>query len=282
MSPSPTKMSIIPAKTAKLPDFGEGCGLFGGGDMEHEILRTGTDADFRAPDAEPGRDVVAGLPALMAAPGFFKEGIRDPGGGPDLALVRVAAELEIDSGGFRFFQMIRLVIKQDSEDACVSDKFCQRFASCICAVVPADDPDGSYVGTFIPEDLDARLLEEAHCAILVTIILVISQHGKHRRLDAPQFFRTLYEAFEPADARRIWEKLELHHTPEAWFPAGHGRDRTVRLHQGVPGKTNWRHRGAESRSRCLVSGQESSSERDRLAVLHWGRKSQAQVFVPGD
>ena len=25
---------------------------------------------------------------------------------------------------------------------------------------------------------------------------------------------SLYEAFEPAEARRIWEKLELHHTPK--------------------------------------------------------------------
>lgn len=39
------------------------------------------------------------------------------------------------------------------------------------------------------------------------IILICDKHNKHN-------ISSLHEAFEPAEARRIWEKLELHHTPK--------------------------------------------------------------------
>ena len=35
---------------------------------------------------------------------------------------------------------------------------------------------------------------------------------------------SLYVAFEPAEAKRIWDKLEFHHTPKHgswWVPSGH-------------------------------------------------------------
>jgi hypothetical protein len=35
---------------------------------------------------------------------------------------------------------------------------------------------------------------------------------------------SLYEAFEPAEARRIARKLELHYPPQAWELVEHGRD----------------------------------------------------------
>ena len=33
---------------------------------------------------------------------------------------------------------------------------------------------------------------------------------------------SLYEAFEPAEARRLWERLEIHHTPKhgSWLNPG--------------------------------------------------------------
>ena len=35
---------------------------------------------------------------------------------------------------------------------------------------------------------------------------------------------SLYEAFEPAEARRIAERLEIHYTPKLWQLAEYGRD----------------------------------------------------------
>ncbi len=36
---------------------------------------------------------------------------------------------------------------------------------------------------------------------------------------------SLYETFEPSEARRLAEKLEIHFRAQAWLLAGHGRDR---------------------------------------------------------
>ncbi len=87
--------------------------LSGVGEMKDEILGAGAEADLRAPDAEAGGDVVAGMAAGMRTPRLFIHGIGDPVGGPDLAAMGMAAELEVDAGGFGFFQMERLMIQQD-------------------------------------------------------------------------------------------------------------------------------------------------------------------------
>ena len=46
---------------------------------------------------------------------------------------------------------------------------------------------------------------------------------------------SLYEAFEPAEARRIAERLEIHYTPKHGSWLQHGRDRDRRDGQAVPG-----------------------------------------------
>ena len=46
---------------------------------------------------------------------------------------------------------------------------------------------------------------------------------------------SLYEAFEPAEARRIAERLEIHYTPQL---AQHGRDRDRRDDPAMPGPPN--------------------------------------------
>ena len=45
---------------------------------------------------------------------------------------------------------------------------------------------------------------------------------------------SLYEAFEPAEARRIAERLEIHYTPKARQLAQHGRDRDRRDDPAMP------------------------------------------------
>src|ERR1700716_1849024 len=47
-----------------------------------------------------------------------------------------------------------------------------------------------------------------------------------------------YEAFAPAEARRILRGLKFHYTPQACQLAQHGRDRDRRAPQPVPGSKN--------------------------------------------
>ncbi len=52
-----------------------------------------------------------------------------------------------------------------------------------------------------------RELVEVHFPAAERIVLVLDNLNIH----APA---SLYEAFEPADAKRLWDKLEVHHTPK--------------------------------------------------------------------
>ena len=79
---------------------------------EHQILRAGADADFRAPDAQAGADVVASVATGVMAPGFLEHGIGDPGNRPELAAMGMSAELEIHSGLLGFLQMEGLMVQQ--------------------------------------------------------------------------------------------------------------------------------------------------------------------------
>jgi transposase len=61
----------------------------------------------------------------------------------------------------------------------------------------------------------------------------------------------LYQAFPPAEARRILRRLEFHYTPQARQLAQHGRDRDRRAARSVPGSQNRRARAPRPRNRRL-------------------------------
>jgi len=61
----------------------------------------------------------------------------------------------------------------------------------------------------------------------------------------------LYEAFAPAEARRILRRLEFHYTPQACQLAQHGRDRDRRATRSVPGPQNRRPKAPRQRNRRL-------------------------------
>jgi len=79
--------------------------------MQHQVFGAGADADLGSPDAQAGAYVILGVAAAVMPPGFLVHGIRHPGQRPNLAAVRVPAELEIDARLLRLFQMIRLVVQ---------------------------------------------------------------------------------------------------------------------------------------------------------------------------
>ena len=53
------------------------------GNPQDEVLRAGAEADFGAPDAEAGTDVIVGSPPPVASPGLFVHSIGQPGQRPD-------------------------------------------------------------------------------------------------------------------------------------------------------------------------------------------------------
>lgn len=69
---------------------------------------------------------------------------------------------------------------------------------------------------------------------------------------------SLYEAFEPREAKRLADKLELHYTPKhgSWlgYPLGAGRDRVERAEPPVPGPTGARLRDVGGRGRGVAAG----------------------------
>ena len=113
----------------------------GRGNFQDNILRPGTDAEFAAPDTEAGGNVIPRRTPLMGAIGLLVHHIRDPVAGPDLPVMRVPAELEVDAASFGFFQMIGLMVQQDGEEGIVDGEGIQRFPVPVGPVVAADDPD---------------------------------------------------------------------------------------------------------------------------------------------
>ena len=92
-------------------------------DMQYQVFRPGSHPDLRPPDSKAGTYIVLRVSALMMAPGFFVQGIGNPGKGPYLAAVGVSAELEIDTGGFCLLQMVGLMVKDDGKTL---QAFCER------------------------------------------------------------------------------------------------------------------------------------------------------------
>ena len=52
-----------------------------------------------------------------------------------------------------------------------------------------------------------RELVDVHCADAERVVLVMDNLNTHHPA-------SLYQAFEPAEAKRIWDRLELHYTPK--------------------------------------------------------------------
>lgn len=93
---------------------------------------------------------------------------------------------------------------------------------------------------------------------------------------------SLYEAFKPAEARRLAEKLEIVHTPRhgSWRERGRGRT-------GGPGEAEHRRspprpRGPQRPPQGLAESPQPIPPEGRLAVHHRRRPHQAQTPLPSD
>jgi hypothetical protein len=84
---------------------------------------------------------------------------------------------------------------------------------------------------------------------------------------------SLYEAFAPAEAKRLADKLEIHYTPKhgSWLnmaeiEAEHGRNRTVRACPPVPCRAHGQQSQFATSGGSLARAAQRQRRQDRLAV----------------
>ncbi len=90
---------------------------------------------------------------------------------------------------------------------------------------------------------------------------------------------SLYEAFEPAEARRIGERLDTLHA-EARELAQYSGDRTGGAGAAVPGPPDTQPGRLGARNRSMAGATQPGGDSSGLALHHRGRPHQAQVPLP--
>ena len=90
------------------------------------------------------------------------------------------------------------------------------------------------------------------------IVLVMDNLNTHKPA-------SLYEAFAPAEARRLLERLEIHHTPKhgSWLNMA---ETELSVLAPMPGSPHCRQAAPDPRSRSLGETTKHSGMSDRLAV----------------
>ena len=91
---------------------------------------------------------------------------------------------------------------------------------------------------------------------------------------------SLYGAFEPGEARRIAERLEITLHTQARKLAEHGGERVGGAGRAVPGPPDSRPRRPETRNPGLARATKPRRSTCRLAFHHRRRPHQAQVLIP--
>ncbi len=102
-------------------------------------------------------------------------------------------------------------------------------------------------------------LVDVHFPEAEKIRVVMDNLNTHKRA-------SLYEAFSPAEARRLLGRLEFHFTPKhaSWLDMG--RDRTQRPQQPVPGPTHSRPQDTRPRDAELAGPTQSGRHRRQVAL----------------
>ena len=85
---------------------------------------------------------------------------------------------------------------------------------------------------------------------------------------------SLYQAFRPEEARRIWKRIDLHHTPKHGLWLG--------IYITVPKQEHRLNGETSGRGDSMVCGQKQKTERHRLAVQCRRCKVKAQTFISCD
>ena len=152
----------------------------------------------------------------------------------------------------------------------------RRLPSSACNVFIATEPPAGRRYTEVTERRTktdwARFLRDiaARYPDATRITLVMDNLNTHRP-------GALYETFEPAEAKALWDRFEFVHTPKARQLAERRRGRTQRHDPPVPQPPHRLHRHPARRSRRLAGGPRPDPSQGRLAVHHGRRPRQAQA-----
>ena len=92
---------------------------------------------------------------------------------------------------------------------------------------------------------------------------------------------SLYEAFEPAEARHLAERLDIHYTSkhDSWLNR-EGRDRDQCNGRPMPEPSPARPRSPTPGSRCLAGAEEPRSRAGGLAIHDRRRADQTETPLP--
>ena len=105
------------------------------------------------------------------------------------------------------------------------------------------------------------------------IVLVMDNLNTHK-------LSSLYEAFEPAEARRIAERLEIHYTPKHGSWLNMAEIEIGVLGSTVPGPTDCQSRHPARRGQCLAESTQPGCDTSGLALHYRGCAHQAKVTLP--
>ena len=105
------------------------------------------------------------------------------------------------------------------------------------------------------------------------IVLVMDNLNTHKPA-------SLYEAFEPAEARRLIEKLEIHYTPKHGSWLNMAETELSHRDQAMPQSSHSRYRHAPPRDHRLGASTQPGQIQNQLAVRHSRRTDQTTKTLP--
>lgn len=82
-------------------------------ERQHDVLRLCSNAELCTPDADATGNVKSGVALRERTIGALVDGILNPGDGPHLTVMRMAAELEIDTCFRRPLKVIGLMVEEE-------------------------------------------------------------------------------------------------------------------------------------------------------------------------
>ena len=82
-------------------------------ERQHDVLRLGADTELCPPDADAAGNVKSGVALRERTIGALVDGILNPRDGPHLTVMRMTAELEINTYFRRPLKVIGLMVKEE-------------------------------------------------------------------------------------------------------------------------------------------------------------------------
>ncbi len=120
-----------------------------------------------------------------------------------------------------------------------------------------------------------KALSDTHFRAASKIVLVQDNLNTHKPA-------SLYEAFPPAEARRLVERFEWHYTPKHGSWLGYGRIRTQRPVGAVPRSANPGQADPDRGSRRVAERSKQEPHEGRLALHHCRCPHQTEAVIPGN